>query len=218
MVVVASEAMETVAVAARLTRQLSKQCALLLRCSDDDVGDVLAKTYAARAISTSRMAASFVAAYADKHAIRSCVILGANSIGRRLGALMQDRRATTYTLVDPEPRTLAGLDHTLAGSPSDIGVLANAGVKTAELVVLTGNDLGQNLVAVDRIRDLNPWCRIVCRIFEEDAAEVLKQKPFSCEVISTSKHAVEMLVREGAFRPVRIERVARSLPVKAVAA
>ena len=162
---------------------------LVVRCPDEDVGAVLARTYRARALSTSRLAATFIGAQARKLGARSAVVLGRNAVGARAAAaLAEERIAVTH--VD---------------ATSDPAALAAAGVATTELVVLCDDDLGDNLIRVDRIRDLNARARIVCRAFHEDAAEILTRPPFGCVVLSTSRHAVESLVRAGVFRGVGIE-------------
>jgi len=122
-------------------------CRALAQRSSEHV--VLAKTYRARAVSTSRLAAAFIQGQAQKARARAVVVLG------------------------------------------------------------------ENLVRVDRIRDLNKRTRIICRAFHDEAAEVLGRPPFDCVVLSTSKYASESLARAGAFRDVGItevpERVARTM-------
>jgi Trk K+ transport system NAD-binding subunit len=88
---------------------------------------------------------------------------------------------------------------------SDPAEIAAAGVAEADLVVLCDDDLGDNLVRVDRIRDLNKRARIVCRAFHEDAAEILTRSPFDCIVLSTSRYAADSLARSGVFRDVGID-------------
>jgi Trk K+ transport system NAD-binding subunit len=162
---------------------------------------VISKTYDARIVSTSKMAASYVAAYAKKHGSRSCVIIGAKTLGQRLALVMKER-GTKFVVVDPSRASLEDLaetDPVVCGSPTDPEVLAKAKVESADLVVLTEDDLGQNLVVCDRVRDVNKTCRLICRLFHDDSTEMLSRAPFSCDVISTSKHAVKMLVESGAF-------------------
>jgi hypothetical protein len=67
------------------------------------------------------------------------------------------------------------------------------------------DDLGDNLLRVDRIRDLYKRAKIICRAFHEDAAEVLTRSPFDCIVLSTSRYAADSLARAGVFREVGID-------------
>jgi Trk K+ transport system NAD-binding subunit len=202
MVIAAMEDIESAALVASHVRHENRSCALLVRCYDDDVGAVLAKTYDARIVSTSKMAAQYVASYAQKHGTRACVVVGAKNLGLRV-ALVLKECGTKFVVVDPSRQALDDLAETdpiVCGSALDPEVLTKADVEHADLVVLTGDDLGANMVVADRVRDLNKSCRIVARAFHDDSAEMLARSPFSCDVISTSKHAVKMLVDAGAFK------------------
>lgn len=198
-VVIATDDLETAAVASRFVREMNATCELIVRCSDDDVGAVLAKTYRARAVSTSRLAAAFIQGQALKARARAVVVLGKNSVGERVAEALAEKRIP-YAFIDVT---------------EDVAQLAAAGVAEADMVIVCDDDLGKNLVRVDRIRDLNKRTRIICRAFHDEAAEVLARAPFDCVVLSTSKHASESLARAGAFREVGItdvpERAARTM-------
>jgi Trk K+ transport system NAD-binding subunit len=198
-VVIATDDLETAAVASRLVREMNAVCELVVRCSDDDVGAVLAKTYRARAVSTSRLAASFIQGQALKARARAVVVLGKNSVGDRVAEALAEKRIP-YNHVDVT---------------ESVEQLAAAGIAESDMVVVCDDDLGKNMIRVDRIRDLNKRTRIICRAFHDEAAEVLSRQPFECVVLSTSKYASESLARSGAFREVGItdvpERTARAL-------
>ena len=198
-VVIATDDLETAAVASRLVREVNATCELIIRCPDDDVGAVLAKTYRARSVSTSRLAASFIQGQAVKARARAVVVLGRNNVGERVIEALAEKR----------------IPYSFADVTEDVGKLEAAGVAEADMVIVCDDDLGKNLVRVDRIRDLNKRTRIICRAFHDEAAEVLGRPPFDCVVISTSKYASEALARAGAFREVGItdvpERTTRAL-------
>src|SRR5262249_25183315 len=160
-VVVATDDLESAAVACRLVRELNGSCELVVRCSDEDVGSVLARTYRARSLSTSRLAAAFIQSVAVKLPARKAVVFGKNNVGERASEALAEKRILV----------------THVESTSDASAMAAAGVGEADLVVLCDDDLGDNLIRVDRIRDLNKRTRIVCRAFHEDAAEVLTRSP-----------------------------------------
>lgn len=195
-VVIATDDLETVAVAARLIREMNSTCELIIRCSDDDVGAVLARTYRARAVSTSRLAAAFIQGQAVKARARAVVVLGKNNVGERVAEALADKR----------------IPHSFVDVTDDPAKLAAAGVAEADMVVVCDDDLGKNLVRVDRIRGLNKRTRIICRAFHDEAAEVLGRPPFECVVLSTSKYASESLARAGAFREVGITDVPERAP------
>jgi Trk K+ transport system NAD-binding subunit len=190
-VVIATDDLETAAVACRLVREMNATCELVVRCPDDDVGAVLAKTYRARAVSTSRMAASFVQSFAAKARAKAVVVLGKNSVADRAAEALTDKR----------------IPFVQADVTEDVAALGKAGVAHADLVVICDDDLGKNLIRVDRIRDINKRTKIICRAFHDEAAEVLGRAPFECVVLSTSKHASEALAKAGAFREVGIDDV-----------
>ena len=190
-VVIATDDLETAAVASRLVREVNATCELIIRCPDDDVGAVLAKTYRARAVSTSRLAASFIQGQAVKARARGVVVLGRNNFGDRVIEALAEKR----------------IPYSFADVTEDVEKLTAAGVAEADMVIVCDDDLGKNLVRVDRIRDLNKRARIICRAFHDEAAEVLGRAPFECVVLSTSKYATEALARAGAFREVGITDV-----------
>ena len=195
-VVVATDDQETAAVACRLVREMSASCELIVRCPDDDVGALLAKTYRARAVSTSRLAATLIQGQAVKARARAVVVLGKNNLGERVAEALAEKR----------------IPHSFVEVTHDVAELTAAGVAEADLVVVCDDDLGKNLIRVDRIRDLNRRTRIICRAFHEEAAEVLGRPPFDCFVLSTSKHASEALARAGALREVGITDVPERAP------
>jgi len=205
-VLVACDDLETVMVTCSLVRELNPTCTLISRCYEDDIGEVLAKRYNVKIISTSRMAADHIKAYALKHRVKKAIIVGCNSIGRRLIGVMkaleieyhilQDDRKAVDDLADEEPF--------LFGKFSDRDLLAAAGVSETDLVVLTEDDLSKTLPCIDRVRQKNTSCKIICRVFHEDAAAMVAHPPFNCDVISTSKYAIETLTAQGAFKSLGI--------------
>jgi Trk K+ transport system NAD-binding subunit len=189
-VIVATDDLESAAVACRLVREMNASCELVVRCADDDVGSVLARTYRARAVSTSRLAADLIQAHAVKLRAKKVVVFGKNSVGRRTTSALEEKRIAV-SHVD---------------STSDPVAMTAAGVGDADLIVLCDDDLGDNLIRVDRIRDLNKRTRVICRAFHEEAAEILARQPFDCIVLSTSRNAADMLARAGVFREVGIDQ------------
>lgn len=184
-VAVVADEVEVAAVVAQAVRARNPSCELILRCPDDDVGEILARTHRARIISTSRAVAKRVVDDAHRRGVRRVLVLGENSIGRRVARSLTER----------------GVNARLAPAVEDPSSL----VLDAELILIADDDLGKNLVRVDRIRDVSPHARIICRAFHEDAAEILTKPPFRCEVISSSRLAVEALIAEGAFGAARVE-------------
>ncbi|MCE7874018.1 hypothetical protein DYH09_27105, partial [bacterium CPR1] len=171
------------------------------------IGEVLARRYQASIVSTSRMAAEFIKDYAKRHKARFCVIVGGSQVGRRLVKVMQDLHSE-FRLIESDRALVEDLldDHpVLIGKPADPELLAQADVPRADLVVLTDDNLSHSLPVIDHIRDMNTGCRIVCRVFHDDAADMITREPFLCDVISTSRYAVESLARKGVFKKIGLD-------------
>jgi Trk K+ transport system NAD-binding subunit len=185
-VVIATDDLEEAAVACRHVRERNALCEIIVRCPDDDVGAILAKTYRARAVSTSRLAATFVLGHALKARAKVAVVIATNNLASRAAEVLRDKGIQVRTTFDR--------------------------LEEADFFVLCDDDLGKNLIAVDRIRDVNRRAKIVCRAFHDEAADVLTREPFGCVVLSTSRHAAEALVRAGALREVGITDLPEGLP------
>jgi Trk K+ transport system NAD-binding subunit len=192
-VVIATDDLETAAVACRIVRAENPRCTLVVRCADDDVGQILMKAYQARVLSTSKVAARFILAQAQKAGARRAVVIGQNNVGRRVAEALGGERIACALIPETE----------------DVAALRAAGVADADLVVVADDDLGKNLVRVDRVRDLCPTGLVVCRVFHDDAAEILTQRPFRCVVLSTSRLAAELLAGEGIFRALGVSQAPR---------
>jgi len=188
-VMVATDDLETAAVACRLVRELSATCELVVRCPDEDVGAILARTYRARAVSTSRLAGAFIQERAVKARAKAVLVLGRNSVGDRAVEALAHKRIPIVH----------------ADVTEDRARLEEAGVRHADMIVICDDDLGKNLIRIDRIRSMNRRAKIICRAFHDEAAELLARPPFECEVLSTSKHAAASLVRSGALREAGID-------------
>jgi Trk K+ transport system NAD-binding subunit len=213
-VVIAEDGVEAGAIAARRVRAIAPDVTLVVRCADDDVGQVLARAYAAKVVSTSRLAARHVEQSATKHGPKRCVLIGNNSLSARIYTVLRARGIDVKILTDdenskskPEPGSpIVAPEDLVKGSSTDYEGLRAAGAHDAEMVVLTSDNLGHALVTCERVRDLNTQARVIVRVFHEDAAAILTQAPFRAEVVSSSRHAVRSLVRDGAFEAVGIER------------
>jgi Trk K+ transport system NAD-binding subunit len=187
-VVIASDDLEVAVVASNLVRAANPGCKLVVRCSDDEIGEILAKAYSARVLSTSRIAARFILGRAQKAGVRRAVVIGQNTVGRRVTGVLEGER----------------IEVGLIPATEDPAAFERAGVRGADLIVLADDDLGKNLVRVDRLRALNPDALVMCRVFHDDSAELLTRRPFRAVVLSTSRLAAELLAAEGVLRDVGV--------------
>ncbi len=204
LVLIACDDLEITPVICSLVRQFNPTCTLIARCYEDEIGEVLAKRYRAQIISTSKFAAQFLNAYAKRQPVQHCVMVGCGQLGRRMIPILEALNIKFVFLVDSphEVEDLVDEQTFLFGPSHDKDLLAAAGVGQSELVILTEDSLETALTTVDRVRQLNTSCRIVCRVFHDDAADMLSSPPFNCDVISTSRYTIEKLRSEGAFQVV----------------
>lgn len=206
LVFIACDDLEVTPVICSLVRQMNPTCELIARCYEDEIGEVLAKRYRAQIISTSKLAAQFLRGYTMRQSAQRCVLVGCGQLGRRMIPIMQEL-GVHFVFVVQDPHEVEDLvdEHTfLFGPYHDRDLLAAAGVPQAQLVILTEDSLEVALTTADRIRHLNNTCRIVCRVFHDDAADMLSSAPFNCDVISTSRYTLDKLRSEGAFGRVGI--------------
>jgi Trk K+ transport system NAD-binding subunit len=177
-VAVTADEVEVAAVVARHVRARNPTCELILRCPNDDIGEVLSRAHRARIVSTSKLVADHIRAASLKRGDRRVAVLGENNIGNRVAKSLAERgvHVTQLPLTD-DPQIESNVD----------------------LVVIADDDLGKNLIRVDRIRRRAPQTRIVCRAFHEQAAEILTKPPFKCEILSSSRLALDALLASGAF-------------------
>ncbi len=201
-VMVAADDLESATVICSLVRQHNSKCDLVVRCLEDEIGEVLAKRYRATLISTSRVAAAYLKDYMATHRVRSTLVVGDGSLARRVIPIVQDLRVEYHVICDEVHRIddLVDPEHYLVGDSYDVHTLEAAGVGEVDLVILTEDDLSQTLKTVDKIRSINGKCKIVCRVFHDDAADVLSSPPFRCDIFSTSRGAVEQLRKQGALK------------------
>jgi hypothetical protein len=78
-----------------------------------------------------------------------------------------------------------------------------------DLVVIADDDLGKNLIRADRVRDANPNALLLCRVFHDEAGEILTQSPLRCVLLSSSRLAADALVADGTLRDVGVTRPAK---------
>lgn len=204
LVFVACDDLEVTPVICSLVRQMNSTCTLIARCYEDEIGEVLAKRYRAQIISTSKFAAEFLNGYAKRQPVQHCVMVGCGQLGRRMIPILEALNIKFVFLVDSPDHVEDLVDeHTFLFGPShDKDLLAAAGVGQSQLVILTEDSLETALTTADRVRQLNSGCRIICRVFHDDAADMLSSAPFNCDVISTSRYTIDKLRSEGAFQVV----------------
>jgi voltage-gated potassium channel Kch len=216
-IMICSDHLESAAVICSLVRQRNPNCDLVARCAEDDIGEVLARRYKATVVSTSRVASWFLHDYLTKHKVQKCVLVGGGQLGRRMIPILQELEHDFAVVAarDGDVSDILDKSHYIVGRFNDDRILEQAGVVDTELVLFTEDDFSLAMATVDRVRGLNHKCKVVCRVFMDDAADLLSAEPFQCDIFSTSRQAVEQLRAQGAFQAVGLPGSGPGAAVKA---
>lgn len=201
LVMVASDDLESSAILCSRVRQLNPRCQLVVRCFEDDMGQLLARRFQATVVSTSSVTTRFLQDYALAHRVQKAIVVGSNSLARRMIAGLQQSQVDVMVITE-QPEEVLDLveeDRFVEGRASDPAVLEMAEASEVQLLVISQEDLELALTTVDNVREVNRDCRILCRLYHDDAACVLTEEPYNCEILSTSRQALEVLKRQGAL-------------------
>ncbi len=193
--------LEILVVGTNLTRDVNKTGKIVCRCFDDSLAQILEKQLQCKVISTSLFAADFIITEVDKLKAKNILLIGCTHTTRRLLQKFKDRNIT-YKLIERNREAVEDLideEPVIIGDSKDKDVLKEAGVASADLVIILIDTVTEILLTADSIRELNKNCALIGRFFHEEVAEILEKPPFNALVISTSKHTLEKLIEMGIF-------------------
>lgn len=183
-------------------RQLNKRALLVSRIFQDDIGDLINKTYDAKIISTSKYAAQIILKKIKENNFQYVLLIGINHISHRILHHL-DRLHVNHVLIEEEEEQLEEAmielddEQLIIGDPKEPSVLRKANIKDVDCVINVRKDVTNTVLVTRLIRDLNPTCKIITRIFLDSVAEMLEKPPFNCEVISSSKETLKMMEEQG---------------------
>ncbi|TXT65911.1 MAG: hypothetical protein BAJALOKI3v1_60050 [Promethearchaeota archaeon] len=80
--------------------------------------------------------------------------------------------------------------------PKEFINLRKIPIEKVDLVINTLNDTTQSILITKPILDLNKDCKIITRMFLDEVADVLMNKPFNTRMINSSKLKLEIMKRE----------------------
>lgn len=193
--------LETLVVATNLIRDVNKHCKIVCRCFDDSLAQILEKQLDCETISTSKYASGLIFEEIDNAQIKDAIIIGCTNTTRRLMKrlkasnisyrVIEKNRDAVEDIIDEEP--------IIIGDAKDEDILEEAGVRKTEFITILIDTASEVLLISDTIRELNENCRLMCRFFHEEVAEILERPPFNAHVLSTSKHTLEKLIENGVF-------------------
>ena len=184
-------------------RKLNHFCKLVCRIFEDDIADIISKTYNSEIISTSRYAAEIIFDKIQKGNYRNILLIGLGHISNRLIIKFHDKPSINYNLIEENEEIIEDLNvegaNIIQGDPRELSILHKADIENVDCVINTNPDVKSSILITKRIRDLNRNCKIISRFFLDSVAEILEKPPFRSEVVSSSKKTLEIMIEKGFF-------------------
>ena len=183
-------------------RRLNPKCKVVARIFQDDIADLISKTYNIEIISTSKYASDVIDDKIRKH-YKKVLLIGLNHISLRLIEKLKLRSSIEYQVIEENEDLIKDLiednRYIICGDPKERGILEKCNINDVDCVVNTISNVKESILITKRIRDLNRGCKIISRFFLDSVAEILEKPPFRAEVISSSKGTLEVMIQKGMF-------------------
>ncbi|TXT55061.1 MAG: hypothetical protein BAJALOKI1v1_2080005 [Promethearchaeota archaeon] len=198
-VFIMSDHLELLMVACANVRRYNKKCQLVCRVFEDDIAEVIANTYDATTISTSKFASDVIINEIRSIKPQNILLIGMNHINIRLIRKLKSKfPKIRYSLIEENEELVEDLleereMNIIIGDPKEYITLNKIPIGQVNLVINTLPDTAKSILITKRIRDLNRNCKIIARLFHEEIAEVIMDPPFNAEVISSSKFTLEIM-------------------------
>jgi Trk K+ transport system NAD-binding subunit len=126
------------------------------------------------------------------------VIIGYSHLGQRIREYLVGKKKP-YVVVEDDKKLISELiekeEPVVPLKACDPEMLKYAAIENAKLVMITRNDLEAQVVAVKYVKELNPDCRIICRVFDDSMADII-EKNLGCETISSSRYTAELIYNQ----------------------
>lgn len=184
-------------------RKLNSDCVIIDRIFQDDIGELISKTYNTIPISTSHYAAENILEHISKRNYKNILIIGMNHISLRLiKHFKYDKEDIKYTVIEEQEEIIEDITgdlndpHLVMADPKELSTMMKVKISEVDCVLNLIKDVTNSVLIVKRIRELNEKCKIICRIFLESVAEMLEKPPFNCKVISSSRATLETLIKK----------------------
>jgi len=133
------------------------------------------------------------------HYRNHAVVIGYNHIGQRIIKYLREFMGLDVVVVDFDRETIVELIENGEPVVNDnalyIETLEDAGVSNAKAVFVMSDNLELLMVVCANVRELNDKCKLICRIFEDDFAEVIS-KTYNAQIISTSKYSADVILEK----------------------
>jgi Trk K+ transport system NAD-binding subunit len=202
-VFITSDHLELLMVASSNVRHHNRDCRLVCRVFQDDIAEVIANTFNAETISTSRYAANIILEEIKKGRYKDILLIGMNHINiRLLKEIRSEFSEINYSLIEENEELVEELleekdTRVIIGDPKEYITLRKIPIKDMDLVINTLHNTADSILINKRIRDLNKNCKVISRFFLDEVAQVMTEEPFNAQVISSSKFTLERMKRKG---------------------
>ncbi len=202
-VYIMSDHLELLMVACSNVRHNNKNCKLVCRVFEDDIAEVIANTFNAITISTSKFASNIILEEIKKGRYKDILLIGMNHINIRLiNEIKKEIHDLNYCLIEENEELVEELveeedPKVLIGDPKEYITLHKIPIKEMDLVINTLQNTADSILITKRIRDLNKNCKVISRFFLDEVAQVMTEPPFNAKVISSSKFTLEIMKKRG---------------------
>ena len=126
------------------------------------------------------------------------VIIGYSHLAKRIREYLIKNKMP-YVIIEPNEDLIQDLIEeecpVIIRKIHELNVLKDANVQDAKLIFTAKNDLETLIVSTGLIREINKYCKIVSRCFDDSIAKIL-EKTYNCETISTSKFSCRYIMDE----------------------
>ena len=184
-------------------RRFNPSCRLIARIFEDDVAELISKTYNAEIISTSKYAADVIVDKIRKGNYKKVLLIGLNHISLRLIEILKTKDYIKFQLIEENEDLISDfiddMDNIIPEDPKDLTTLQKVHIEDIDCIINTIPEVKDSFLITKRIRDLNRNCKIISRFFLDSVAEILEKPPFRSEVISSSKRTLEIMIQKGIF-------------------
>ncbi|MHA1643040.1 MAG: NAD-binding protein [Promethearchaeota archaeon] len=129
-----------------------------------------------------------------KHKRNHAVIIGYQHLSDRIVDYCIENKKP-FSIIEDDKELVEDLINfgkpVVVGDPTDINNLIDSGIKKAKEAFINVDDSRIVIICTEKIRKLNPDCKIYVRAFEEHVQDYLRQPPLNAFSFSTSKWAME---------------------------
>lgn len=131
------------------------------------------------------------------HQSNHSVILGYNHLGERIVDYLKDHNRS-YSLIEIDFDKVEDLvnfnEPVVVGDYTDKKIMELAGVRKCKEVFCVTSDLRRALIAAEKVRELNKYCNLYMRVFDEHFRDYLSDEPWNAFTFSTSKWAMDSVM------------------------